>query len=663
VICIIAIGTVFVAGLITRRSWRLYLIIGVCWAVGVFVGNNLAHFPSWIIFFASGHGFMRLMAPSEAVGYFPQQDLLPWLAVFQIFAATLFLVLAAVCQGAKRREWALGSKMLISLVLISVMVCSCTGAIVWRELKKRETGFRSGLQEAERREAIAVKAEMATFPALESYRLAIKMQTAAHYIEGKAIVKLHLADSSDEVFFTLRNYFLVKAVTETGRGKKLKWQRDGSLLTVCVPKCYRQEGTLTLEIFYSGKVWEWFTGVLTRPGGLVNFVTPQFSLLRSGYAWYPIPGIHPLYTRKYYTTPWHCSTLWAERAIHPPTAFDLEVDLDTDKTVVSNLEQTGTKVLTGKYQRRYRFRSLRGRDVFLLAGPYHNEKRSFPGRKGFIDIYRYHSPRERTLEILDVITTPYLFYEKLLQPDCPAAPDVQPSGKIGTVVEIPPFSFLTEEEELDERLALTDTILISEHIFPTETWRLANIADIQANHLDMAVLQLWWPEDITMGVDGRDGNISEGLALYLYTLYMEKKRGRGYYEQVKENVLSGSGVTNGKFIQPLWAKGPVVRNVFMTLDMIRASELGDPAIQKILHLLYQTYISQGSIRSTDFSKTVDGVLARANWHPAKTDEINQRLESIAGHVDHLESRKLGFGAANYTFRPEDWVTLTSYMFR
>lgn len=109
--------------------------------------------------------------------------------------------------------------------------------------------------------------------------------------------------------------------------------------------------------------------------------------------------------------------------------------------------------------------------------------------------------------------------------------------------------------------------------------------------------------------------------------------------------------------------GPVVSNVFMTLDIIRTSEIGDPAIRKISRRLYQTYIRQGSIHSADFSKTVESVLARANWHPAKIDEIHQRLESIARHVDNLESRKLGFGATNYNFRPEDWITLTSPMFR
>lgn len=50
---------------------------------------------------------------------------------------------------------------------------------------------RLDLQETEKLEMVAVKTKMAhaTTPKLESYRLAIKLRTAAHFLEGMAIIK------------------------------------------------------------------------------------------------------------------------------------------------------------------------------------------------------------------------------------------------------------------------------------------------------------------------------------------------------------------------------------------------------------------------------------------------------------------------------------------
>ncbi|HBE79906.1 MAG TPA: hypothetical protein DDW65_19325, partial [Firmicutes bacterium] len=56
VICTAAIGFVFLIGLTTCHSWRLYLIISVFWAAGFFVASNLSHFPSWTAFFILGSG-------------------------------------------------------------------------------------------------------------------------------------------------------------------------------------------------------------------------------------------------------------------------------------------------------------------------------------------------------------------------------------------------------------------------------------------------------------------------------------------------------------------------------------------------------------------------------------------------------------------------------
>lgn len=662
VICTAVIGFVFLVELTTSSSWRLYLITGVCWAIEVFVAGNLSHFPSWIAFFVLGSGVERLMAPSTAVGYFPYQALLPWLAAAYILTSIVFFVTGVVYQSAKRKEPVLRLKWLLPLGLIWVIVSFFTGNTVYSDLNKREKGFRLALQEAERTKKVPGKTGMARVdaPKLESYRLAIKLRTEVHFLEGTAIVKLNLADSPESVQFTLRNCFKVKAVTKAVGGEKLKWRRKGSLLIVFIPECYRKEGMLTLEISYSGQVWEWFPPSSAYENGPVNFISPQFSLLRSGYAWYPVPGVHPLYTCKYFTTPWcHLlqKTLLAERVSHAPIAFDLTVDLDTNDMAVSNLEYTGVEAQTGKFQRRYHFSSPNGQNVFLLIGPYHYEKRTFlAARKGFIEVYCYRQHQKRITKVLESLTTSYRFYENLFQSNGSVDSCITQSAKICTVVEIPPFAFLNNEEG---SLTLTDAVLVTEDLFAAATWRLAILADMQANKRDMAVLQRWWPEDITTHTNGwvQDGDITKGVLLYLYTIYMDKTRNCEFYEHVKENLLSDKGATSGEYYLPLLTGGPIVRDVFMTMDMVRTSKLDDPAIKKIANRLYQVYVCEGSISLAEFIKVIETETVGMDRSSAKIAKIRHQLQIIAKDVDNPETQKLvhGFPMINFTFRPEDWL--------
>ncbi len=662
VICMISIGFVFLIGLTTRSSWYLYPVITVCWAIGAFVAGNLSHFPSWTPFFFLGSGIERLMAPSTAVGYFPYQALMPWLAAAYILTAVVFLVAGIVYRAFKWKEPVLRLKWLLTLGLIWVMVCLFTGNTLYSDLKSREKGFRLGLQEVERAERDPIKTEMARVadPKLESYRLAVKLRTAAHFLEGTAIVKLNLADSPESIQFTLRNYFRVKTVRKAVRGEKLEWRHEGSLLTVFIPERYRRESTLTLEITYLGQVWEWFPLSSAYQNGPINFISPQFSLLRSGYAWYPVPGVHPLYRRKYYTTPWHHSpetTLLAEYVSHPPAVFELTVDLDNANMAVSNLEYMEMESLTGKYQRRYHFSSLNGRDVFLMVGPYHYEKRTFPkDRNGFAEVYCYHQHRKRITKVMESLTTAYLFYENLFQSNCSVDSCAGQSGKICTVVEIPPFAFLNNGEG---SLTLTDTVLVTEELFETVTWHWAIFSKMQANKRDMAVLQRWWPEEITTHSNGwlQDGDITKGVLLYLYTMYMEKIRSGGFHERVKENLFSGQGATDVEYCLPSFTGGPIVRDIFMTLDMIRTSKFDDPAIRKIVNRLYQVYVYKGNVNLTEFTKAIEAVISSSDLQSERIYEIRQRLKSIAKHVDNPETQRLmhKLSMINYTFRPEDWL--------
>lgn len=93
-VCMLAMGTVFLAGLITPNAWRLYLPIFFCWVIGGPLYHNLSVSSPWSELFTFGRGVIRLTAPSAAVGYFPQQNWLPWVAIFQVAIIGLLLALA-----------------------------------------------------------------------------------------------------------------------------------------------------------------------------------------------------------------------------------------------------------------------------------------------------------------------------------------------------------------------------------------------------------------------------------------------------------------------------------------------------------------------------------------------------------------------------------------
>ncbi len=250
----------------------------------------------------------------------------------------------------------------------------------------------------------------------------IRMHSAEHRLEGKAELTLRLEKPADRVYFTLRNYLVVESVALADENERLQWRRDGSVLAVRLPERYRQGARLRLTIAYSGTVWEWGTRARERPNGPLNFVASSFSLLRSGQAWYPIPGVQPLYICQAYTIlgrPAVGTAVWASRAIHPVVAFRLTVDSDTDNMALSNLERTGVETLSGAYKKRYRFGSLRGRDVFLMVGPYRYQKKTIPGGSGFMEIYAFPQHQARVAAVLNSLAKPYRFYQDLLQPRLP----------------------------------------------------------------------------------------------------------------------------------------------------------------------------------------------------------------------------------------------------
>jgi hypothetical protein len=658
--CMTAIGFVFLASTVTRSTGRLYLIVGASWAVEFIFAINIRYFPPWSLLFALGHGVMLPSVPSVALGYFQQQGLLPALAVFQGTLAIWLLLGAVAWQIKKRTEPRLGTKRLLAFALLTAVVGLAAGSAVVRELKERNNGYRLALHGNQPRVIGAANGALPVSPDLVAYQLNLNLQTATHTLEGTANLKLKWIDPAAQfLVFTLRPYFTVREVELAGRNEPLRWQRAGSRLIVRVPEYCEPRKAVTMKIRYSGIVWEWSSGPMVRPNGPINLITPTFSLLRSGYAWYPVPGAEPLFTREPYQDPWSTkikTVPWARRVQHAPVPFEMTVKLDVDSTVVSNLELDGLKLLTGKYKKQYCFYSRQGRDVFLITGPYHHEKKVFPKRGGWLDVYCFRQHHLKLNRVWDSLAEPYRFYEAIFQPNHAATGDDTPVVKAGTVVETPSFFSFTEDGCMTKDLFLTDTVLLTEDYFRVGNRSLALVAEMQANKRDLAILQRWWQEDLTRYSWDCDGDIGEGLMLYCYTLGLEKRWGRGFYEAVKANLRNNSNFM--AFTLPEVTGGPLVRDVFTIMDALRGSGSDDSAIKQMIGQLYRLYVCQGRIKPSDFTKEVEMTLAQGEHHIARAMEIRRRLRRLEREVRNQERRRIKSKYSMLTtivFNQEEWV--------
>lgn len=667
VICLTSIGFVYLVGQLISFKWQLYLVVGTIWIFGTILATNISYFPSWSELFLFGYTIMRLNTPSAITGYFPKQELILAFALFQTMLGGMFLFIAIILQLIKRNEPVCQTKNLVFL-LIMIIIGSFGVTTAISKLNQREQGYRDGLRD----QVIQAKKTINLItPTLKSYNLGIQLRTGSHYLNGSATLNLDISSPSflnswennapRTIDFTLRNYFKISDIRELKNNRMLKWRRSGSQLTVYVPADLCQNKNISLKIIYHGKVWEYFSGALSRPQGPVNFIHSSFSLLRDGSAWYPIPGIHSLYIYKKIQKPWLRTPetiLWANRAVHPAVPFDLTVDIDSQATVVTNLEPKKVKLLAGEFQKRYYFRSIQGRDIYLLAGTYHHQKESFPDQKGFIDVYSYRQHHQQFMKITNELIKPYLFFREFLIPtvETKSNPAKNKVSKNSILVEMPPFSFLSDNF-VSDNIALPNCIAISEELFETVKWRMSSISEMQQNKRDLAVIQYWWQENITGTQVFYHGNIPEGIILFLFTLYREKVYQPGFYQQIKENLSTGKAVDSGYSLLPSLTGGPVVRDVFLILDAINNSKQGDEKIKTVLQQLYYIYQSKKQINATDFTEVIHRVSADIDCSVSKKKAIHHWVKAISKNIDIIENEELRavFPISLFTFRPEEWL--------
>jgi hypothetical protein len=517
--------------------------------------------------------------PSQLTDRFPKTGFIPMVLCQQLgFSVMLFLV--SYYFYSKQRSFGKLRVSYLLMLLTAVTVFLAGSTLFVQEYTGRDQSY----QEAVGNALTDIGQTVDTGNILQPVRyvMDIKLKTALNVVDCG--VKLSFKNMSNseiqEIPLTLKNYYTVQRVTD-GSGKELVWERKGDFIAVKLSAPLADGANMEINLNYSGKVWEWFTDFDAQPRGLINFVSPEMTLLRSGHAWYPVLGKKQVYNIVEYQSKWSNEPrqiLSACNVSHPPADFAVTVEIDRDMEVITGLPLRGDSYLAEGAGRKFTFFSSSAQNIFLIVAPY-VKIAAFDGDR-LVYCAKLHD--ENANPILTLVNDRVTFYEKMIP---------LKNKQYLNVVEVPQFLLNSWMGETAERksLGLNNAILISEYCFKSLPNEETSERKLQMLYFDEAVLSLWWPGFNT----SNPGNISAGMLSYMHTLYKESMLGEEYYNGVKQFWSQYDELVSslGRDREHAGGENLVVKEVFLMLDDIRQSELGDEGVKDFMKKVYTTSVN------------------------------------------------------------------------
>ena len=607
VACVNVIGITFLVSALTQNTMRLYTILFFWWLIGIFItGNSGMLLPQWvsIVNFTFIHGFSG--NPSEVAGMYPNDRLIMAIILFQMTCSILLLMIGVVIEKAKRQPQSAMAQAYSFQIITSVTIILVAFFVTWQN---------SSIQTASSKDPILRSSSVQSNLSPAAYDLSIKLDSKTHNMTVQAQVTLKdLGNaSSSTVEFTLRDYFRVRKVVNVATGETLTWQQQGPYLAVSLPPgSFADTGLLTIAIDYSGIVWEQSKDFYGQQTGLVNFVASPFTCLRGGFAWYPVLGKQPLYAIANYSLPLTQQPKQLVQNLlvsHIPVPFKMTVDSDEIVTLISNMELV-EKVRDGSIER-HTFSTQAGRDVFLLGGPYEHTKIAVDGTEKLVGFYHFPT-HQHNLHHMAYKVSQIDYYNSLV----PRKIHTSTFGDLERgylVFEAP--RFLTYDNLMNtSNLGFIDAIAIPEAIFLTKSLGSPWWSQPAGRTLSEArSLNLWWPNCFSK----TKGDIADGLALYMYILYTENKHDKNFYDKAREYWLNYHEKSPDNEAM-LGQRGQMVREVFLLLDTIRQSNLGNDGVNQFLRIINARYQDKRVIDITDIIAALGLIGALPNHDDSRT---------------------------------------------
>ncbi|MCC5468494.1 ABC transporter permease [Pelosinus baikalensis] len=628
---------------ICRSSIFLTTLITAFYLILINDGDHNTLLPYWLPPINLAYNLAATEFPSQLTERFPKNGFIPMVLCQQLgLSAMLFLV--SYYFYSKRRS--LGKLGLSYILLVTAaFAVFLSGSIPFvLEYKAREQSYQESFSNAVADAGQAADRSNRLQPV--SYVMDIKLKTVLNTADCD--VKLVFKNTSDsqiqEIPLTLKNYYTVQHVTD-GSGKELVWERKGDFIAVKLNAPLVAGATMEIALDYSGKVWEWFTDYDAQPRGLINFVSPAMTLLRSGHAWYPVLGKNPVYNIVEYQSRWSnepTQILSARNVSHLSAAFSITVEIDRDMEVVTGLPLREGIYLSEGTGRKFAFFSSSAQDAFLIAAPYVK----IAAQSGDMTTYCAKLHEENANTVITLVKDRITFYENLI----PRA-----NKQYLNVVEVPQFLLDSWLEETAERkkLGLKNAILVSEYFFKLLPNEDTSEKKLQMLYFEEAVLSLWWP-----AFDTSDpGNISAGMLSYMYTLYKENLLGKAYYEDMKQFWLQYKPVPNlvaGEDGDRNQAGGDnlVVKEIFLILDDIRQSELGDEGVQSFMQKIHAESVStyDRELEWLDMLHIMDDFGQELLQKGYSTQQVNRIMTGPRQKAETMNSLKLSSVEEARSFR-------------
>lgn len=635
VACVNVIGITFFVSSLTKKRVGFYFILLLWWLFGVFLtGNAGTLFPQWVSIanFTFIHGFGG--NPSEVAGVYPNDGLIMSIISFQMICSTILFIIGVVIEKARREPDGTIVKACLFQVLTGIFIIGMTFFVTWQHFDMQSASLRDPTLSSGSGVFGQVTSIVQSKLSTAAYDLDIKLNSKTHNMVVQAQVTLkNLSDvSPPTVEFTLRDYLHVQQVVNVATGEILEWQQQGPYLTVSLsPGSFADTGLLTMAINYSGMVWEQSEDFFGQTTGLVNFVASPFTCLRGGFAWYPVLGRQPLYAITSYSLPWTQQKKQLVRSLlvsHSPVPFEMTVDSDETVTLISNMELV-EKVRVGNMER-HKFNSQAGRDVFLVTGPYEHTKIAVAGTKKGVDFYHFPT-HQHNLHNMAYKISQINYYNSLVprRTNTSICGDVE-SGYL--VFEAP--RFLTYDNLMNtSNLGFVDAIALPEAIFLTKSLGSPWWSQPAGRTLSEArSLNLWWPNCFNKA----KGDIADGLALYMYILYTENIHGKKFYDNAKEYWLDYKDESPDNEAM-LGQRGRVVREVFLLMDTIRQSNLGDDGANQFLRIINANYQDKRVIDIADIVAALKLIGALPNHDDSRKGAASTvaRYHNSINTLNHL----------------------------
>lgn len=603
VACINAVGITFLAASLVKKNLRLYILLFLWWLIGVFLASNTGTlFPLWtaIVDFAFIQGFAG--NPSELAGLFPGGNLVATVVSFQVACSILLVIIAIMIEKTRRGP----REAMLKAMVVKVLPCAAAVAVCFYLAGVYGIqGYNKVIPPHSVEDTVPAMAVSGSPSAvtLTGYDLYVKLDNKNNTmaVKAKVAMKNPKHTTPQAIEFTLRDYLRVHQVVAVETGELLSWQQQGNYLLVNPSLSFAGREALTIEISYSGRVWEWSEDFNGQPSGLVNFVASPFTCLRGGHAWYPVLGRHPLYTTTGYIMPWGKQSREQTRSLlvsHNPVPFTLTIDSNEVGTFISNLASIEGEQQAGI--QRYKFSSPACRDVFLFAGPYEHTKLAVGKTGKSVDIYHFPT-HTHNLKYLANKFYQINYYDSLVPREKTAS--VLGGAESGYIIfEVPRF-FIYDSLMRTNNLGLIDAVPMPEAIFVTKAL-LSPWWSRPTGHVlsEARVLNLWWPNCFSEV----DGDIADGFALYMYSLYKEEKHGKQFYENARAYWLAynDNSPDNGEMLD---RRGRVVREVFILMDTIRRSNLGDDGVREVLRSVHASYRDKRALHITDITAALERI--------------------------------------------------------